>query len=58
MLEGRENLLEGRENLFEGYENMLEGYENMLEGYEISPFEHKPNQQFINYQHITKNRDV
>jgi len=51
-------MFEGQENLFEGYENMFEGRENLLEGYEISPFEHRSNQQFINYQHITKTRDV
>ena len=51
-------MFEGRENLFEGRENLFEGYENMFEGYEISPFEHRSNQQFINYQHITKTRDV
>ena len=51
-------MLEGHENLFEGYENLFEGYENLFEGHEISPFEHSPNRQFINYQHITKTRDV
>ena len=44
--------------MFEGHENLFEGYENLLEGYEISPFEHKPNQQSIDTQHITKTRDV